>query len=408
MSKKSSRLSVTQVKFREHGYAYTAYLVSGRSPDGRRVRKQFKTEQEAAAWASTEEIRHLNQNRDVHPVLTRLTHEQLLDAELAFSRLRGLGTLTDAVTVFLREDRSSCQTRSLGNAVETFLGIKAASGVRGRTMKQIRSVLRMFVASVGADTPVSEITTEQCEKFLIVRGKKAKTFNNYRADLHHFFVHASSAKNAWTTTNPTKQIEKRKADGRGMPTVLSRTAAQALMAGVESYEGGVMVPFFALALFAGIRTGTDGELWKFLHSEPNDIAKWLDLKNGVIHIQPHISKTGEYRQTKIQPNLKSWLTAYPVREWPTNFDRHVKLIRHTYKLPHDVLRHTFFSVHVSAFSSIEKAALQGGNTESVVRRYYLNLMDSADAQAIWAIAPSKTKNQPNAQADDKALDHEAA
>ena len=65
-------------------------------------------------------------------------------------------------------------------------------------------------------------------------------------------------------------------------------------------------------------------------------------------------------------------------------------------------------MHVAAFGSIEQAALQGGNTEAVTRRHYLNLTDSVNAKAFWAIAPSKTKKQPNAQADDKALDHEAA
>jgi hypothetical protein len=193
-----------------------------------------------------------------------------------------------------------------------------------------------------------------------------------------------------------------------MPTILPLETSRQLLEYVESYEDGVMVPYFGLALFAGIRTGTNGELWKLLHSDPKEIAAWIDLVNGEIRIQPHISKTREYRRIKIQPNLAAWLTRYPVGNWPQNFDRHVKHIRAKFELGQDVLRHTFISEHVAAFSSIGQAALQAGNTEAVTRRYYLNLTDSANAAGFWAIKPSKTEKKPNALADDNAINHEAA
>jgi hypothetical protein len=404
----TSRLKIKVKKYSQHGVVYDAWLVYGYDPGGRRVRKQFKTRQEAEAWASTEEIRYHNQNRDVHPVLTRLTHEQLLDAEMAFSRLNGRGSIADAVALFLRSGVPEVQRLTISEAVALFLAYKGKSGVRKRTLVQIRSVLKLFVARVGPDRLVHEITTADCEAFLAARGEAAKTYNNYRADLHSFFVHASAPKNGWHTVNPTTAIEKRKEDGRGMPAILPLGTSRKLMEYAESYQKGVMVPYFALALFAGIRTGTNGELWKLFHSEPKDIASWIDLGNGVIHIQPHISKTREYRQIKVQPNLAAWLTRYPVGDWPKNFDRHVKHIRRNFELGHDVLRHTFISEHVAAFGSIERAALQAGNTEAVTRKHYLNLTDSANAAGFWAIAPSKTKKQPHAQAGDDAINHEAA
>ena len=360
MSKKSSRLSVTQVKFREHGYAYTAYLVSGRSPDGRRVRKQFRTLQEAEAWASTEEIRFHNLDRDVHPVLTRLSREQLLDAEMAFSRLSGKSSLVEAITFFLSARIPKAKELTMREAAALFLLHKKTSGVRERTLKQIRSSLRLFEASVGPDTLVHLITTADCMKFLAGRGGVAKTFNNYRGDLHSFFVYAISPTVGWHSTNPIADIPKHKVDGRGMPAILQLDAARKLMEYVESYHDGLMVPYFALALFAGIRTGTGGEIWKLLRSNAEDRATRINVANGTIHIQPVASKTREYRQIKIQPNLADWLTRYPIGEWPMAFDRHLKHIRRKFELGHDVLRHTFISQHVAAFGSIEQAALQAG------------------------------------------------
>ena len=114
-----------------------------------------------------------------------------------------------------------------------------------------------------------------------------------------------------------------------------------LMDYAASYEGGAMAKHFALALFAGLRSGPDGELLK-LERHPGR-AKLIDLARGVIHVQPEISKTGKYRQTTICPVLHQWITRFDGEIWPTNADRMVKHIRARFDLAHNVLRHSFFS-----------------------------------------------------------------
>jgi hypothetical protein len=42
-------------------------------------------------------------------------------------------------------------------------------------------------------------------------------------------------------------------------------------------------------------------------------------------------------------------------------------------LTHDVLRHTYISMFVAKFRSMGEAALQAGNSESIIRRHYLDL-----------------------------------
>lgn len=100
--KTSSRLKIKKKKFTQHGVSYDAWLVYGYAPDGTRIRKQFQNGPEAQAWASTQEIRHMNLDVTSRPVLTRLDQDQLLSAELAMSRLNGKGTLLDAVDHYLR------------------------------------------------------------------------------------------------------------------------------------------------------------------------------------------------------------------------------------------------------------------------------------------------------------------
>lgn len=389
---KNSRLKITKKKFKQHGATYEAWLVYGYAPDGTRIRKQFQDAEEAKAWASTEEIRQMNLDLTSRPVLTRLSQDQLLTAELAMSRLgTANGTLLDAVEHYLKTYRPAKVRIMIKDAIDRFLEAKAAAGVRDRTRTQLKSVLTQFSAKFGETKYLDEVTTDVCIGFLRTRGTTPKTWNNYRADLHNLFEHAKSKAVGWVGTNPVADIEKRKVDGRGMPCILKFDQCAALMADAEVFEGGALVPYVALALFAGLRPGPDGELHKLLRSENR--SDYVDLVNGVIHIQPEVSKTRDYRQIKIRPNLASWLKAYPVASLPTNFDRSLKKLRKKHSLGHDVLRHTFFSMHVGAFGSVSEAALEGGNSEQICKKHYLNLTAKADAVRFWEIDPKKSAPQ---------------
>jgi len=250
-----------------------------------------------------------------------------------------------------------------------------------------------LVATVeGAHFPaVHEITTSLVEAFLeSLRGKDGKspaakkTWNNFRADLHVFFGWCSGKQRRWCVENCVSDARKYEVN-RGLPPVLTGAKAQELMAYVAIYKGGAMAKYFALALFAGLRTDPDGELIK-LARHP-DSAKLIDLKCNVIRVIPEISKENRFRPTKIRPALREWLTRFDGEIWPTNADRMLKHIRARFSLPRDVLRNTFFSMLVAAEKSIENAAYEGGNSESVLRRFYLNLSQFEDAQDFWRIFP---------------------
>jgi hypothetical protein len=255
-----------------------------------------------------------------------------------------------------------------------------------------REIAAALVESVnGVKVPaVHEITTGDVEAFL--RGLRAKdgtsaarkTWNNARADLHTFLGWCADKQHRWCAENPVSAVAKFKL-GRGVPHVLTVPQARDLMAYVATFEEGAMAKFFALALFAGLRSGPDGELLKLArHPERK---KLLDLGRGVIHVQPEISKTHQYRQTTIRPALHQWLTRFDGEIWPKNADRMVKHIRAHFDLAHDVLRHSFFSYLVCAEKSVERAALEGGNTEGILRRHYLNLANTAEAVDFWNILP---------------------
>jgi len=44
-------------------------------------------------------------------------------------------------------------------------------------------------------------------------------------------------------------------------------------------------------------------------------------------------------------------------------------------------------MHIGAFKSFADAALESGNTETIIKNHYLNTSSFEDAQAFWRIAP---------------------
>ncbi len=429
----ADRLQVREVKATEHGHKVTFFRVEGYLQDGTRYRKRFKTLAEAEGDLAIQRVKLTNSKTALHTINTPLDLGQVRDAEAALTRLKGRYSLAEAVDYFLRHYAEPDEAKPLPDALAAFLDAREKAGVRARSILQLKSTLKAFIAWFTIDSlppafasdlrmakatqpegkgdspaalvkaldmalgtvpspAVHLVTTGDVKRFLgAIRAKDGtspagrKTWNNYRADLHAFFAWTSNSSRRWIRKNPVSDVEKFK-DNRGLPSALTVAEAKALMEHVQTYESGQMVPYFALALFAGLRTGPGGELYKL--AKHADSGKLIDLARGVIHVQPAISKTGQYRQVMIRPNLKAWLKAFPGEILPKNHDRMAKDIRAKFFLGHDVLRHTFFSMHVAAFKSVGEAAIEGGNTEAIVKRHYLNLSGYKDGKAFWTTHPS--------------------
>lgn len=418
-SKRGGVLTIREVQEQKAGYSWTTYLVQGwRDGTGNWQKKRFRDRSDAEAFVALKNVELLNNDTRLREVVTSLSATQVKEAESAFSRLAELEsadgglrehTLNAAVEYYLKHhDTGSLESITLGEAKRKFLDAKETEGVRHRSIIQLKATLRQFEDFMN-DCIISEITTSNVYEYLnSVRSKDGKrkaskkTFNNYRADLHGFFswcIKQSStagdgSKVRWLTENPVSSIEKQKETQRDVPETLTVTQIKTLLSYVENFKGskeglaGIMAPYFAIALFAGLRTGDYGELHKLAHHAEH--KKLIDLERGVIHIKPEISKTGQYRQVIIRPALKAWLVRYGLNLLPPNATRHIKTIRKHFNIGHDVLRHTFFSMHIAAFKSVGGAAIEGGNTEQVVKKHYLNLATYTEGAHFWKIRPKKT------------------
>jgi integrase len=236
---------------------------------------------------------------------------------------------------------------------------------------------------------VAELTARHLTAYLQYGNGCPKTCNNRRGVVSTFLKFALLE--GWIAENPILKVtHHRISRRRGSAETLTAAQARDLMAHVQGYRNGSLVPYFALCLFAGIRPCLrpclrTGEILKL---RPHHVQ----LDTGVIHIEPEVSKVRMKRNVAIQPNLAAWLQAYPLERCPIilpNLQKHRARIAKLFGLSHDVMRHTFISFFIAKYRSMGEAALQAGNSESIIRRHYLDLKTPDEADDFFNILPKK-------------------
>jgi len=364
----------------------TSWRVDGRI-NGVRIRKNFKTREEAAAEKATLELKALQSTSSLRSVATTLTEDQTREAEAVFRRLadkpRPLSFYVDFALTNYREPEKQ---KPLADAIADYNKAKAHECEQGQICRPQLNRIGWDLARLEKKFPtraVAELTVPALVEFIEIGRPSMKTYNNRRGVLSTFFKYAFHR--GWIVENPVPKVPhfriRRK---RGSAVTFTAAQAAELMAFSETYEGGRWVPYFALCLFAGIRPGVpDGEITKIT---PEDV----NLETGIIAISADVSKVREPRRITIQPNLAAWLRAYPLKKFPIivgNFKKRREKLRDRFNLSHDVLRHTFISMFVGKFRSIGEAAIQAGNSESIIRKHYLDLKSPTEAEEFFGIMP---------------------
>ncbi|MCW1915881.1 hypothetical protein OJ996_20000 [Luteolibacter sp. GHJ8] len=400
MASKTASTGITIVsKVDAQGYVF--HLVQGWQENGKWQRKRFKDRKKAETFAAELRVQLENQGRAQRMVLSPLSDDQHEEALAAFDRLGSTYTLTDAVTFFLRHHRPPEFTIRLGDAITLYIDDKEHDGLRPRSLKAIASVLSQFLTA--ADNPwVHESTAGQVEAFL--RGLRArngtdratkKTWNNYRNELNAFFswcvIPDKPSNRPFSFENPVsgirvfaaRQVREQQGD---TPITTNPEKVLRLFSVLSRWRQGVMIPPFAMLYFSGIRP----EELKRMASRRSAL---VNLKTSTITVPANVSKTRHDRQVSIAPNLAEWLEAFPGSLLPKNYDRLAKMVRKHFELTHDEPRHSFISYHVALHRSIGDAALQAGNSESIVKRHYLNVHPREDGEKFFRIGHDRVRRR---------------
>ncbi len=385
---KFQKVKVTRRTLQKGSYRWKTWYVEGFDHLGHRIRIQRQNKGEAYAIANELDIKLLNSDLEVRPLATRLSKDQLKQAEYAFHRLNGRWTLEHVLDFFIKNHYEPVEIVTLDKAREAFIEHKEQQGVKTR---QLACVTRRLAKAIDPDRSVHDVNQLDCEEFLTAISSHPQTRNNYRSDLHNFFNFCLGRK--WIAQNPVSGIPPMKV-ARRRPTILSAKRTEAFLRHLEGLKEGQLVRYYALLLFAGIRPGADGEIFKLDQAiRKHGEGRYLDFGNRVVHLEPELTKTGHYRRITIRPNLAAWLQAYPGPIIPPNLSNDVRPLRKTFGLTHDVCRHTFISMHVAKFGSIGRAAIEAGNSESVVKKHYHEQVSKNEAKAFWSISPASRPSQ---------------
>lgn len=380
---------------------YTSFLVQGWKENGKWQRRQFKSEDKAKTFVALKQVEEQNQGRAQRLILSPLTQEQHDAAFAAMDRLGDTYSIADAVDFFLKHHRAPDYTIRLRDALKPYLDEKERDGLRPRTIKALKASVKRFIKTT--DNPwTHEVTRQQVEGYL--RGLRAadgmkkaskKFYNNTLNELRGFFAWCAMPDKAtnrpFTFDNPAAEIRAYDArqvreEQNARPITTDLKALKRMLSALCRWRGGVLVRYYALAYFAGIRPA---EIERMNGRE----AELINLKTGIITIPANISKTRHERHVTISENLAAWLKAYPPPCTPPTYKKMLEKVRKHFGLTHDEARHSFISYHVAVHRSLGDAALQAGNSESIIRRHYLNLHPREDGEEFFRIVPDTKRRR---------------
>jgi hypothetical protein len=224
--------------------------------NGIRIRRNFKTQEEAAAEKAALEVSAVQLNSNLRSVSTWLSEPQVREAESVFARLPAGGrSVAFFFDLGVAAHREPLRQRPLAEAVDDYVAAKAQEHGYGLiSASQLTTIRRHMNAlkSRFSGLTVADLTAAQLVPYLRRGDPCLKTFNNRRGLVSTFLRFAE--RHDWIADNPLKKVpQHRIARRRGSAETLSADQTRALMEYVEGFEGGRLVPFFALCLFAGIR-----------------------------------------------------------------------------------------------------------------------------------------------------------
>ena len=240
--------------------------------------------------------------------------------------------------------------KPVADAAKEYLALREADHNQGHLSHRQFTSFRCELRALGVTFRgklVSELTAAALTEFF-KRGQVSKKSYNNRRGLIGAFLKYCLQVGDWIAMNPIDRVPyypgHRPSAGTRPRILTAEQCAEIMRNGPRKNHGGALVPFIALCLFkpASGPTLYEGEISKL---DPKDVR----LDTGVIHIEPEVSKVRMKRNITIQPNLAAWLKAYPLDEFPimpVGFKRLRLKFRKQFALSHDILRHTFISIHV--------------------------------------------------------------
>ncbi|WP_309398565.1 tyrosine-type recombinase/integrase [Cerasicoccus maritimus] len=376
----------------------TSYRVTGYKPDGERIRKNFRYRADAIEYRANLEKECLEGKHDRLLVRTKLSAEQIADAETALSHTAE-STLTEQILELqsLRQRVAKVSDVGLENAIAFFeshykpeiskIGVYLASEKfiasrtgRSEKTKAYYSKCLKLLSKDDPNTAVHEFTTRSIEEVLSPY-KHIGTQRSYRRGLNAFFNWAVRAK--YCLENPCDHMEALPQQRRKV-VILPLSEVKQLLKASCDYKDGSMASSIALMLFAGLRPSELEAL------KPEDVrSEYLIISGG--KMEGKIK-----RRVPIAGILETWLKKYPFQGRPINWVKKMQSLKNAIQPTNwvsDILRHTSISYQVERDEDIGKVATRNGTSSNMVTLHYRDVIeDPQDVIEFWSMSPEAVED----------------
>ena len=263
---------------------------------------------------------------------------------------------------------------TLETAINALLIAKRLANLRPQYVKSLRAYLGQFSRG-REETLVTAVDVFMLEDWFAKRSECLSAMASNIGRLSALF--AFCERRGWVNKNPCRMLERPRVE-RKAPKILTSEQAGKLIAAVRERRPH-MAPFFALAMFAGVRPDEVSRLsWKS-----------LDLDRGLLTIDASASKVRRRRLVYLEPAAVALLRLggrLPVsRATRRRYQSFACAVLGFEEWSQDLLRHTAASYLLALHRDAGKVAFGLGNSPGILMRHYSELVGAEDATKFWAV-----------------------
>ena len=351
------------------------------SASGGRQRRFFTTRAEAEGFVRTLGVQIENYGRAA-PILKPGQGEEALAAiRLLEKSSLGVGLL-EAVKQHVNAERRRLASKPLGEVVDAFLSAKKRSEKYCSSLKRTQRRLDPLRAVL-----VSEISSDDLDK--IIGGASDSYRNALLREIRAIFSFA--VRRGWCIANPATKLDFAQTQ-IGERHLYSPEESALLLETVRALDP-ALLPFVAIALFAGVR------VYELLRME------WahVDLAEKSIDLPAAITKRRRRRSIPIESALQAWLELFiseqgiqrgavvPCRTY-NSLRKRLRVIFSAAKIPwrQNAARHSYASYWLAVHKDLNALAMHLGLGLEVLHTHYHRTVKLVEAGNYWNIRP-KTK-----------------
>lgn len=389
--KKSIRFQVREFK---NTSGTLSYRVEGIKSNGERVRKNFTTRLLAEQERVDLEMADAGQPTKAKSKRTRLTDEQLADAEAATiaagdqnlativsnylgikNRLLNQNLNIDDAIMYVESHYQEQQVSvSIFDAYNMFL--EGKTDREQKTKQFYESTLKKLLLP-DPNRPIHKVTVHDIEKIL-TKYRNLNTRRSHRTAFSVFFNWA--ARHHYCQENPCIRLDKLPRDMSQIAT-LNLDETKRLLHAAMLYQNGASAACIAIGLFAGLRPSEIRDL------KPDDIFK------DKIRITGGKMRRKLKRSSPIPPVLAAWLKKYPFSGIPKGWDSKLKNLKSATKARvwvQDIIRHTSITFQTERDKNEALTAYNCGTSITMMNRHYRDSIDDDKTVVeFWNLTPKK-------------------